>query len=485
MKPQPIVEELLDFLIEIDRPFSLDDVFNQTNIEKTGKTESEINRLLTTSDEFVIEDGRILPRAAVLKDISLRIQPTELELKKGILVPGHRLLPFHPLGVPMDEITFQDDGKTVRTRKIKLKLPELHIFYSLMDMQKVPILNIEDLLEDNADLKIKVFSMNPFYKKHGFELGDTLIVKSLDFSEGIFSIQYDPYDNYQTRIFQIQKQDRSFLKTLKKVIKQDLQFPNTEKQLLYTYYYLGKNKHKGESWPWDLPGSPLGPMVVQDKEITFSPLPNGRTVFHFVNQDPDDMAVYPDFDDLLAGDDEEFDLHTIDGILKFLNNNNGIIAVRALLFQQITNRERFNYSKVEEYLFDGLDKPYMPVEFRKLFKSLVTGEYKKIKNDFDLKYAYLPFTSARQKMLELALEISRFLRYLDSQMVALDQLPKNEMIQLMELDSSFEDILEDLDSLQLQGKNDNKEIQRVLKIVGRLEEDMPQLFKAIAEKLGL
>jgi len=327
--------------------------------------------------------------------------------------------------------------------------------------------------------------MKSFYKTHGFEPGDTLIVKPMDLNKGIFSIHYDPYDNYQNHIFEIQKQDRSFLKTLKKVIKQDLQFPNTEKQLLYTYHYLGRSKNKGETWPWALPCSALGPLITQDKEITFSPLPNGRTVFHFINQNPDDLAVYPDFDDLLQSGDDEFDLHTIDGILKFLNNNNGIITVRALLFQQITNRERFNYTKVEDYLFDGLPKPYMPREFRQLFKTLVAEEYKRIKNNFNLKYAYLPFTSARQKILELALEISRFLRYLDSEMVALDELPKNEMIQLMELDSNFEDILEDLDQLQLNGKNDNKEIQRVLKIITRLEDDMPRLFIIIRNKLGL
>lgn len=484
MKPHPIHEKLMEFLVDIHRPFSLDDVFNETDIEKTRKTEKEIHRFISSSDEFVTEDRRFLPRAAVLKDISIRIQPTKMELEKGIFVPGHRLLPFHPLGVLMDDIAFMVEGKKIRTRKIVLKLPELHIFFSLMDMTKVPILNVEDLLEEGADLQIKVCSMRTFYNRHSFEPGDSLIVKPLDIGEGVFSIHYDPYDNYKSHIFEIQKQDRYFLETLKNVMKQDLHYPNTEKQLLYTYYHLRKSN--GETWPWDLPCSALGPMLSQDKEIAFSPLPNGRTVFHFIHQDPDDLVMYPDIDELLAGgDEEEFDLHSIDGILKFLNNNNGIVVVRALLFQQITNRERFNYAKIEDYLFDGLDKPYMPAEFRKLFKALVTDEFKQIKKDFNLQYAYLPFTSARQKILELALEISRFLRYLDNRKVALDDLPRNEMIQLMELDSSFEDILEDLDQLQLQGKNDNKEIQRVLKVIGRIEDDIPQLFKIIADKLGL
>jgi hypothetical protein len=352
-----------------------------------------------------------------------------------------------------------------------------------MDLQKVPILNIEDILEEGANLEIVACNLKKFYKTHEFKFGDTIIIKSLDFSEGLFSIQYDSFENYQAHIFEVEKLDKLFMNTLKKVIKQDIYFPNVEKQLLYTYFYLKSNQRFPR--PLTYPGTALGPLLGKNKEITFSPLPNGCTIFHFVDQNPDDLAVFPDFADLLEDEDEEFDLNSIDGILRFSNNNNGITIVRALLFDQIVNRKNFNYTDIETYLFAGLEKPYMPQEFRKKFKNLVSREYKKIKEAFDLKYAYLPITTARKKILEQSLLISKFLRSLDEEMVELEELPKTEMMHMMELDRSFEEILMELETLQLQGKSDSSEVHRIIKIIDKVAGELPGLFQFIREKLDL
>lgn len=483
MKDETIENIVFDYLADIQQPFTMDDLFQSTGVKRTEKNEQELRNLILAVDEFVEEKDRFFPKITFLEDIPIRIMPTTYEIKNGILIPGHRMLPFHPIAAPMDEISFMYNNTPVKTKKIKLKMPELHIYFNLMDLQKVPILNIEDILEEGANLEIVACNVKEFYKTHEFKFGDTIIAKSLDFSEGIFSIQYDSIENYQTHIFEVEKLDKVFMNTLKEVIKQDIYFPNLEKQLLYTYFYLKNNQRFPR--PLTYPGTALGPLLGKDKEITFSPLPNGRTIFHFVDQNPDDLAVFPDFEDLLEDEDEEFDLNSIDGILRFLNNNNGIILVRALVFDQIVNRKNFNYPDIENYLFAGLEKPYMPQEFRKRFKNLVSREYKKIKEVFDLKYAYLPITTARKKILEQSLLISKFLRSLDEEMVEIEELPKNEMMHMMELDRSFEEILVELETLQLEGKSDSSEIHRIIKIIDKVAVELPGLFQVIREKLDL
>jgi hypothetical protein len=34
------------------------------------------------------------------EDIPIRIMPTTYEIQEGILIPGHRMLPFHPTAAP-------------------------------------------------------------------------------------------------------------------------------------------------------------------------------------------------------------------------------------------------------------------------------------------------------------------------------------------------------------------------------------------------
>lgn len=483
MDPETTQNIIFDYLQDVETPFTLEDFFDRTGIERSGKMEEEMRKLIMSVDEFAAEDGVFYPKVSFLPDIPIRIMPTEMEIKKGILIPGHRMLPFYPAHLALDEISFSIKGQPapVQTKTIAMKLQELHVYFNLMDLQKIPIINFEDMLNANSKLKIQVLHLKPYYKTYDFQFGDTFIVRSADFYEGQFSLEYDSYESAQDHIFEIEKQDRQFVAMLKKVIKQDLFFPNVEKQLLYTYFYLKRAK----GFHWKVPCTAVGPLLAKSGEVTFSPLPNGRTVFHFIDQTVDDLAVYPDFEDLLDDEDEEFDLDSIDGMLKFLNNTNDLTTVRALLLDMITDNRRFNFTDIENYLFSGLEKPYMPQEFRKRFRAMVNEEYKRIKKKFDPQLAYLPITTARKRILDESLNIAQFLRSLDEAMVGLDELPKNEMMHLMELDRSFNEILHELDKSQMKSQVDSAEVHRILRIVDKVSSELPQLFEVIRIKLEL
>lgn len=477
-------DEVLDYLADIDRPFTMKNLFDAAGLKKTKKNEKEIRQLIIAVGQLVPDKKRLYPKISFLKDIPFRVQPTEYEIEKGIFIPGHRMLPFYPVGFSPDEISLSYNGTPLKTKTISLKMDELLIYFNLMDMDTFPILNISDIVEEGSDLRINVCNMKTFYETHHFQSGDTLIVKSLDFKKGIFSIEYDSLDNYRTHIFEIERMDKAFTATLKEVMKKDIPFPNVERQLLYTYFYLQQNP--GHPRPWTIPGTALDPLLGKYEEIKFSPMPDGRTVFHFSDQSVEDLVSFPDFEDALErSGEEECDLGTIDGILRYVHNTNGLIIVRALLFDRVADKKSFDYTAIEDYLFNGLEEPYMPWELRKVFKELVREEYKKIKAAFDLKYAYLPITTARKTIIDQALEISRFLRSLDKEIVRLDELPKNEIMNLMELNRSLEETLMQLEILQLEGEEVGAEIHGMLKIVAKVSEGLPNFFAVIRDKMGL
>ncbi|MCP4216308.1 MAG: hypothetical protein GY765_16790 [bacterium] len=469
-------EMLLDFIESSPHPFTLAQFFKEAGIKKTKKSESEIREMLHATDYVVLDKKKFYPRHCFLPEIPFRIQPTEFEIQRGILISGHRLLPFLPFGVLSDDVVFLRNRIPIDTCHQSFKMEELQVFFSLMDLQKIPINNIEDILEEDADLEIKVFDMAEFYKERDFRLRDTLIARSVDFRESIFSLTHAPLSAHEADMFEAERYDRKFLSTLKKVISSELVFPSTEKQLLYTYFQL-----KDEEWR--VPGSAVGPLLSKSPDITFSSLPNGRTMFHFSNQDFDDFDPYPDFAQYMEDEDAEVDLGSIDGIMQFLDNNNDSVVVRAVLLDLITEKKRFNFAKVENYLFSRLDKPYMATEIRNLLKFLVQQEFKRLKKEFNPHFAYLPITTARKKILETLLYISEFLRELDSRGTRIDMLPKNEMLHLMELERALSEVLVELETVQLEEQDKSSEIHRILKMVNKVCSELPMVFMVIESKI--
>ncbi len=471
-------EIIFDYLEVIDRPFTLPEFFETTGLEKTKKSEAEISHILRINDYFVCEEEIFYPRNTFMENIPVRIQPTELEIEKGILIPGHRLLPFHPFGKLLDEIVLRFNGSPLETETMHFKMVDLQVFFSLMDLEKMPIMNIGDIIDEEAPLEIKTWNMRAFYEAKDFKVGDTLIAESIDFQSGLFSIRYDSQDNYRAHIFEIKKNDRKFIDSLKKVLEMKLEFPNVEKQLLYTYFSL---KDAG----WNRPGTSLGPLLRENPEIRFSLLPNGRKAFHLEHQDVEDLYSYPDLTDYLdTGESDEVDLETVDGVLEYLNNTNTGVVVRALLLDQLTDRSRYSYKKVEDYLFAGLEKPYLPPGLQRHFKQLVKEEYRQLKESFNPAYAFLPITTARKKVLDSALLISGFLRSLDALRVRLEDLPKGDMMHLMELDRALTDTLYNLEVTQLEGTNKSAENHRILKMIDRVNRELPSVFDMIRSRIG-
>lgn len=471
-------EKLYQYLGSIDRPFTLEDLFNKTGIIKNRHNESDLQQVLLFFDEFVEKEKMFYPKNTFLENIPFRISPSVYEIKNGILIPGHRFLPFQPTGTPVDYVSLSDNGVAIKTKKICLKKQQIASYFSLMDWQKLPILNIDDLFEEGADIFIQVFNLAKFYKTNNFKPEDTVIIRSLDFNKGLFSIEYCSNKDFQNNFFEIQRVDRLFMDSLRQVLNQDICFPNVEKQLLYTYFSLQQQQ-------WKQPGTALDLLLHNNKDIVFTPLPNGRIIFHFASQDPEDLMGYPDINILPDLDEEDFDFDTIEGILHFLNNNNNLTIVRALLYDVIVNEQKFNYTEIENYLFDSLPISNFPREIRQQLKKMITSEYKKIKKTFNRKYAFLPITTARKKILEQCLYISRFLRSLDEKSVTIHNLPKHEMMTITELDGVFEGLLEKLENIQIEGRDDASEVHRLLKIIDKASEKIPELCLTVRQKLGL
>jgi hypothetical protein len=308
-------EVLYDYLEGTDQPFTLAEIFKATGLKKTAKNEVDIGNAIQASDYYVSWEGIFYPKTTFLKNFLIRVQPNEFEIKEGIFVPGHRLLPFHPPLMAVNDIAFQYNGSPLKTQIRKFKINELMPYISFMDFQKVPILNIEAILDGNSDLEFEVCNMKTFYKKNNFQLGDSIIIAPIGLEEGHFAVRFDGRDSYESHIFEINRIDNKFADTLKKVLQMELVFPSVEKQLLYTYFLLSREK---DAAPWTIPGTALVHLLKDRGEIVVSPLADGRAIFHFKDQQIEDLKLTPDLTEMgkiaMEAAEEEPEFDTIDGI---------------------------------------------------------------------------------------------------------------------------------------------------------------------------
>lgn len=271
---EDLVEHYLENVVE---PFRLEDFFKAMELQMTKENQEDIYELMVNSGEVVLDNDCFYPRVSFLKDFVLRITPTDYEIEKSILIPGHRLLPFLPLDLLSDEVWFTYNNTLLEQRNIHLSVELLDTYFDLLDIDEIPILGSELYSNRDPRVSILVFDLTKFYQGNHFKPGDSIILKIEDFFEGTFSIHYDPLSNIRTREKEIKARDKLIIDTLKKVLKMNIEKNYLEKQLMYTYYYMSRCLTPEQK---KIPGTEVGVLLSQTREISYSELDDTGKIFH-------------------------------------------------------------------------------------------------------------------------------------------------------------------------------------------------------------
>ncbi len=164
-----VEDAVFDFCILAEGNFTFDAVREEV-IGKVGhhdELEDLIVQALDDNDDifFDYRRGTYIPREHFFFQRKFIISLTELERRRGILIPGHRFAPFsQPLLPPSKYGLSWQRGKDLPTKQISISLKDLHIFFSLFDYARmVEFLIVEDerntkvLLSPTIEETMKVF----------------------------------------------------------------------------------------------------------------------------------------------------------------------------------------------------------------------------------------------------------------------------------------------------------------------------------------
>jgi len=205
-------EALYEFLENATEPFTLDDItiYVQASGQKPDKRlVVEIGAYLDIRKIAFKQDNKFwVSRRTCFESAIFTITPSRLELLNGILIPGHRCVPFaNPLTLP-NRYKFFWKGEAVPVTTTEAAPEELYPYYCVYGEEFAPQYiardnpeNEEafnaDPYEDPPEVSIHTLDMRVIYRESSFVPGDRFVVRTLDWKDCRFEIEKVSKDDWK------------------------------------------------------------------------------------------------------------------------------------------------------------------------------------------------------------------------------------------------------------------------------------------------
>ena len=194
------LNRLAETLIQESRtPFNTEDfakhLESRWQKEVSDSAMKRLKKVLHNHSSLIgIPESDFIPFRAVvdkISHISLSVQLGAWELKQGILIPGHRLIPFMPVNLKESELTFRDpQGNEIPKLKESYYIQDIVPFYQYCARFPEEI-KINEWIPGKSCMTVTVWDMRSLYKSFSSRPGDALLIDLVDYEKGIYRVR--PY----------------------------------------------------------------------------------------------------------------------------------------------------------------------------------------------------------------------------------------------------------------------------------------------------
>jgi hypothetical protein len=196
-------DALYEFLETVTEPFSLNDVIahiRSVNTKRNGRLSMEIAALIDSRNiAFRLGENRWISRRGFFEPLLFVISPTRMELLNGILIPGHRCVPFANPALLPQQYSFYWDGNPVPFTATDGSPDEFYPYYTILGEEYAPQYVAQDNpdneaafnsdpFEDPPGVSIRTLDMRNIYRETSFVPGDRFSVRTMDWKAGIFEL---------------------------------------------------------------------------------------------------------------------------------------------------------------------------------------------------------------------------------------------------------------------------------------------------------
>jgi hypothetical protein len=430
-----------DFLDSTFESFSLDDVVSFIRMmdpKQSGRLRMELSSLLGSRKlAFQVDDRHWVSRRGCFESAPFVINPTKMELLNGVLIPGHRCIPFANPALSPQEYRFYWKGLPLLTTTIEGPPDEFYPYYTLFGEEYAPQYvardNPEneaafnsDLYEDPPEVSITTVDMRNIYRETSFVPGDHLVVRTRDWKDGIFDLERvgkDTWSQADTYAW-IEAAESGFAEAF------ELLGPgsSTEEQLAYAYWYGGKRMR-------DIPACSLEDFIY-DKTERIETVPYGiESRFWYVGKEIPDITY-------ISGSQLPPDQTVVEHVL-FRHQ----IPVSEYVIQSYIRDALFRREDRCSLVLERLVPPAIRLEDRerKLLHTYITTTY----DDFKALYSFFTDQAMgpiRQRVGELHTAVIELSVRLKKSGIEPSTLPPHSFIILSQIQNHAAAVLEDLDT---------------------------------------
>ncbi|MDR2803824.1 MAG: plasmid pRiA4b ORF-3 family protein [Treponema sp.] len=198
-------EALYSFLDDTSTAFTLKDVTSKIRAKDSkhfGRLQADIANLFNSRRlAFPIEENKWLSRRGLFSGAKFVITPTRTELLSGILIPGHRCVPFANPAIPPQEYKFLWNNSPVAMSATEGSPEEFYPFFSIYGEEYAPQYIAQenpenelayslDPFEEPNEVSIKTFDMRNVYREDAFVPGDCFFVTIEDWKNCVFKLTH-------------------------------------------------------------------------------------------------------------------------------------------------------------------------------------------------------------------------------------------------------------------------------------------------------
>ncbi len=404
---------------------------------------AEDNSLLDLTREDELRETYILRRKFFDK-AEFCISPTQDEIDKGILFPGHRFHPFLDQDIlPFDVVLKPENLETeFKMKTVKdFSIEDLQLYHCLLGIQlMLSYFILNDKSNDKAfdpkkgtdvKLKMKVFDLKSFYKEHSFKLGDALLVSVEDCDEGIFRFSVLPGSEKQSHFADIQNWVSKMENALMNVFDKfgpGIDIPYQLEQALINDQSLMENVFIS-----------YGEFLKITQKISIKPFGMKSNVLWRIDDNPiDSVELSPEFA-ISRGSVE-----SLEKILREIGVSLNPHEIEAFMRDELYNGRK-SLEAVSERCFTGRELVFSDEAQQVAFENFMDELWEEVTEDYN-RFTDEVNGKLRSKALALVEDQMAFLRSLDRIRVMPDQLPRDEMLAFSEISGVLSQLLDILNN---------------------------------------
>jgi len=377
------------------------------------------------------ENDFVSCRAVIEKisHVSLSCQLGTWELKQGMLILGHRLMPFLLADRQEEDLIFLDpDGNEIKKSKKTFFIQDVAPFYQYCGHFPEEI-KLNEKIPGKSCMKVTAWDMESCYKKFGSKPGDALLINLVDLEKNIFQIR--SYSSKQLRSDRLRKRALYLaLASQMYPLSQDEKFcsEGLEKQLLRVLFSLEPKVLK------NIDVFSVTDFLESLQEWTVVARETGGVQIVPVWKSEVELSVPSNQRQTIKGD-----LGTLNKIFQDLELSFDAQEFKSILYA-VMSSDKYKLETVFFLLFGGQGDLFKDKKQHEIFYGNLRKLLFKICEDLKTKESVL-ISNLREQCVDIKMSLVGMMRFLEDQDVGLEDLPTEILNQIIELDQFCNDSL--------------------------------------------